>query len=88
MLPTRGDGLLTTAQAAAIAGAKAATIRSWVARDHLRPAGLAENGRPLYRREDVIAAERTVRDNGLRRSRTDPRAVRRRNQMTEAGRAA
>ena len=73
MRPTRGDGLLTTTQAAQMVGRSPSTIRTWVARGHLAARGLCERGRPLYDRTEVRAAERTVRDNGLRTSGIDPR---------------
>lgn len=77
MLPTRGDGLLTTPQAARLVGVTAATVRKWRQRGRILPDGLDEHGRPLYRRETARAAERTVRDNGLRASGVDPRTLRR-----------
>lgn len=73
MRPTRGDGLLSTAQAARLAGRSPATIRSWAHRGHIAPAGLDERGYPLYRAESVRAAERAVRANGLAASGIDPR---------------
>jgi DNA-binding transcriptional MerR regulator len=76
MLPARGDGLLTTPQAALAAGVTAATIRKWRQRGRIAPDGLDEHGRPLYRRDTVRAAERKVRENGLRTSGIDPRTLR------------
>jgi DNA-binding transcriptional MerR regulator len=77
MLITRGDGLVNTEQAAQIARRKPATIRSWRHRGWLTRRGLDENGRPLYHPDDVAAAEKRVRENGLRTSGIDPRAARR-----------
>lgn len=77
MLITRGDGLVTTAQAAAIVRVDPATIRQWRHRKHLRPRGLDERGNPLYHPDDVAAAEKRVRANGLRTSGVDPRTLRR-----------
>jgi DNA-binding transcriptional MerR regulator len=79
MRPTRGDGLLSTPEAARLVGVSPATIRSWASagRGHLTPAGLDERGWPLYTRKAVREAERTVRDNGLRTSGIDPRRLRR-----------
>ena len=74
MRPTRGDTLLTTAQAAQIVGVSPATIRTWRHRGWLTP-GLDERNRPLYM-QTVRAAERTVRENGLRISGVDPRQLR------------
>lgn len=77
MLITRGDGLVTTGQAAQLARRKPATIRSWVSRGHLAARGLSEQGHPLYHPDDVARAEKQVRENGLRTSGIDPRAQRR-----------
>lgn len=80
LLPTRGDGLLTTAEAAALVGVAPATIRGWARRSakrqRLAPAGLDERGFPLYTRRSVIAAEKQVMLNGLRASGVNPRTLR------------
>lgn len=78
MRPCRGDGLLTTPEAARLVGVSAATIRSWRNRGWLEPQGLDERGRPLHTPEAVRAAERQVRGNGLRASGIDPRHLRQR----------
>lgn len=58
-------GLLTGALAALEVGVSAATIRKWVQRGDLRPAG--KQGRAmLFRLEDVFAAERNTRRAGER----------------------
>ncbi len=54
---TRGDGLWTTAQAAEHAKVQPNTIRQWVRRGHLEPAGLDEGGRPLFDPIAVAKAE-------------------------------
>lgn len=77
MLITRGDGYVTVAQAAQMVRRKPATIRSWVNRGHLAKCGLDEHDRSLFRPDDVAAAEKTVRANGLRTSGVDPRTLRR-----------
>lgn len=77
MLPTRGDGFLNTAESGRLVGVKPATIRSWRNRGYLAAQGLDERGRPLHTREAVRAAERLVRDNGLKASGIDPRLLRR-----------
>ncbi|MEU9875122.1 helix-turn-helix domain-containing protein [Streptomyces phaeochromogenes] len=51
--------LITAELAADEAGVTTATIRKWVQRGHLRPAG-AQGRRRLFRLEDVFAAERTT----------------------------
>lgn len=84
MLPTRGDGMLSTSQAAQLVGAKPSTIRNWRARGWLVPQGLDERNRPLHTREAVRAAERQVRENGLRTSGIDPRQLRQRPPLSEA----
>ncbi|MDX6362036.1 MAG: hypothetical protein QOC85_1039, partial [Streptomyces sp.] len=48
--------LITAELAADEVGVTPATIRKWVQRGHLRPAG-TEGRRRLYRLEDVFAAE-------------------------------
>ena len=82
MQPTRGDGFITTAQAAQMIGVKPPTIRSWRHRGWLEPQGLDERNRPLYTRQAIREAERRVRENGLRTSGVDPR------QLRQAGRRA
>jgi DNA-binding transcriptional MerR regulator len=84
MLPTRGDGMLNTPAAARLVGVKPATIRSWRKRGWLVAQGLDEHNRPLHTREAVRAAERRVRENGLRQSGIDPRQLRRRQSLPEA----
>lgn len=78
MRPTRGDGFLTTTEAARIAGVSPATIRKWRQRGWLAAQGLDERGHPLHTREAVRTAERRVRENGLAASGIDPRQLRRR----------
>lgn len=77
MRPCRGDGLLTTAEAAQLAGVAPVTIRQWRNRGWLAPQGLDERNRPLHTREAVRAAEKRVRQNGLKASGIDPRQLRR-----------
>lgn len=76
MRPGRGDGLLTTAEAARLAGVSPATVRSWRNRGWLVAQGLDERNRPLHTREAVRAAERRVRENGIAASGIDPRQLR------------
>ncbi|MFE0270828.1 MerR family transcriptional regulator [Streptomyces sp. NPDC058992] len=70
--------MLTTAQAAehadrarqaltdGAARITPATVRKWVTRGHLAPAGLDERRRPLYRLADVAHAEQSTRARALR----------------------
>lgn len=76
MRPGRGDGLLTTAEAAKLAGVSPATIRSWRNRGWLVAQGLDERGYPLHTREAVRAAEKLVRENGIGKTGVDPRQLR------------
>ncbi len=76
MPPSRGDGYLTTAEAARFAGVSVNTIYSWRNRGHLAAQGLDERNRPLHTREAVRAAEKLVRENGLAASGIDPRQLR------------
>lgn len=78
MQPARGDGLLSTPEAARLVRVAPATIRSWRKRGLLEPQGLDERGWPLHTAEAVRAAERRVRENGLRTSGIDPRRLRQR----------
>lgn len=56
------DSLVSTAEAAYIAGVKSGTIRTWKSRGLLAPAGLDDRGHPLYRVRDVAKAERKTRN--------------------------
>jgi DNA-binding transcriptional MerR regulator len=76
LLPTRGDGLLTTPQAAKLVGVSPSTYRTWRQRGHVTPDGLDERGRPLYSKRTAREGERIVRENGLRISGVDPRQLR------------
>lgn len=77
MLPGRGDGLLTTSEAARKVGVDRSTISKWRERGNIFPDGLDERERPLYKPETVEAAEARVRENGLAASGIDPRRLRR-----------
>jgi transposase-like protein len=81
MRPSRGDGLLTTAEAARFAGVSVNTIYSWRNRGHLVAQGLDERNRPLHTREALRAAELRVHENGLQASGIDPRQLRGRTQL-------
>jgi Helix-turn-helix domain len=76
MTPTRGDGYLTTAEAARLVGVKPPTIRSWRQKGYLAPQGLDERGHPLHTREAVRAADRIAQANGIVASGIDPRLLR------------
>ncbi|MFE0063386.1 MerR family transcriptional regulator [Streptomyces sp. NPDC059003] len=52
--------LLTTAEAAAVAGVQAACIRQWVSRGYLQPTARQGN-RNLYREDHVLQVERDHR---------------------------
>ena len=78
VLPERGDGLLNTARAARLVGVDPSTLSKWRERGHITPDGLDERGRPLYRRDTVLAAEQEVRERGIATSGIDPRRLRRR----------
>ena len=76
MLSCRGDNFITTAEAARLVGVEPWLIRKWRSRGWLVAQGLDERNRPLHTREAVRAAERRVRENGLRESGIDPRQLR------------
>lgn len=60
------DSLVTTTEAANLAGVKVAAISNWKQRGHLVPAAHDGRGRPLYRWIDVAKAERATRDHARR----------------------
>jgi DNA-binding transcriptional MerR regulator len=76
LTPSRADGYLTTAEAAALIGAKPVTIRQWRNRGYLAKQGLDERGYPLHTAEAVRAAERLVRQHALEATGVDPRLTR------------
>jgi DNA-binding transcriptional MerR regulator len=84
MQATRGDGFITTEEAARLVGVKPGTIRKWRSVGYLLPQGLDERKRPLHTREAVRAAEREVRERGLAASGVDPRQLRGRGKTPEA----
>ena len=69
MRPGRGDGYLTTAEAARLVGVSVNTIYSWRNRGHLVAQGLDERGRPRYRLLDVAKAENATRQRGEKMAR-------------------
>ena len=84
MIATRGDGFITTAEAARLVGVKEVTIRQWRKRGYLLPQGLDERNRPLHTRDAVRDAERKVRQRVLETSGIDPRQLRGRSKDSEA----
>lgn len=72
MLPSRGDGYLTTADAARLVRRKPVTIRRWRHLGYLRTQGLDEKGRPLHTADQVREAARIARENGIRTRGIDP----------------
>lgn len=61
-----GEQLVTTAQAADLAWCQPHVIRQWAARRILTPAARDHRGRPLYRPDDVLDAERATRRRNTR----------------------
>lgn len=57
MLIIDPDGLITTQQAAELAGVSAGAVRQWVRRGHLEKAGIDERGQSMFRVADVARAE-------------------------------
>lgn len=67
LAPDRLDSLITTNEAAALAGVAVATIRSWIQRGHLTPVGRDPlTDRPLVKFIDVAKAERATRSKARR----------------------
>ena len=62
LAPEGLNTLVTTTEAAGIAGVSVAAISKWKARGILKPSGLDERGSPLYRLGDVARAERQTRN--------------------------
>lgn len=64
------DDLVTTNDAASHVGVDAATIRQWKSRGYLKPSGLDDRNRPLYRLIDVLRAARDTRQRAIGHART------------------
>lgn len=60
------DELLTTAQAAELAGVTPQAVRVWHHRGHLEPAGRNDRGHNLWRLVDVARAEHHTREHARR----------------------
>lgn len=73
LTPAHWSGMLSVAEAAAMVRKKPGTIRQWLFRKRIFPDGLDERQRPLFKPETVRAAERLVRENGIRGNGWDPR---------------
>jgi hypothetical protein len=73
---TRGDHMLTTAEAGRLVGVDPKTIRWWRHRGYLAAQGHDERGRPLHTAAAVRATEREVRERCLAASGRDPRQLR------------
>lgn len=61
---TSPDMLLTTAEAAEVAGVKIERVRQWNRRGHLERAGLDQRGWPLYRALDVAKCQHRFAGHG------------------------
>lgn len=64
------DDLVSTTEAAKTCGLTVAAVSNWARRGHLKPSGLDERGRPLYRLIDVLRVARDTRQRALGRART------------------
>ena len=58
--------LVTASEAAGLIGVGVSTICMWRTRGKIKPAGLDEKGRPLYRLLDIAKAERATREKARR----------------------
>jgi len=76
MLPSRPDGLYGTVESARLLRVDPALIRKWRKRGYLAPQGLDERGWPLHTAEALRAAEKLVREHGIRLTGVDPRLLR------------
>jgi hypothetical protein len=77
MITAHPSGLLSTAEAAKVAGVQPPTIRQWRRLGYLAPQGLDERGYPMHSAEAVRDAERRVRENAITKGHFDPRRTRR-----------
>jgi len=66
-LPDTLDDLISTTEAASEVGCSPQAISKWAKAGYIKPSGLDERNRPLYRRIDVFRAERDRRRNALGR---------------------
>lgn len=63
------EDTITATEAAALCGVTTQAINNWVARGHLKQAGLDERNRKVYRVIDVAKAERATRGHPAARNR-------------------
>lgn len=77
LITTADDQLLTTAEAAELAGVDIETIRQWRkrgylsptgAREHLQVRGLTERGWPMFRADEIQHIAETTRRNRLNKT--------------------
>ena len=68
-VPESLDDLISTTEAAGECGVSVKTVSMWAARGYLKRSGLDERGRPLYKRVDVLRAERDTRRRAVGRNR-------------------
>ena len=69
MVPESLDNLVTTTEAADACGVGKSTISMWNTRGYLKPSGLDERDRPLYKLIDVLRAARDTRQRAIGRQR-------------------
>lgn len=69
MVPESLDDLVSTTEAANRIGVGKSTIAMWANRGHLKPSGLDQQDRPLYRMIDVLRAARDIRHRAIGRNR-------------------
>lgn len=60
------NSLITTTEAANLAGVNVQTIRTWKHRGHIEQVDTDKDGRPLFRWIDVARAERATRERARR----------------------
>lgn len=76
MIPAHPSGLLTTREAAKLAGVQPVTIRAWRRLGYLAAQGLDERSYPMHTAEAVRAAEKLVVSHGMAASGINPRLLR------------
>lgn len=70
LVPENLDSLVSTNEAADACGVGASTIRKWAHLDYLKPTGLDERNRPLYKLIDVLRVARDTRRRATGQRRT------------------
>ncbi len=66
LTPDGIESLITATEAAGLCDVTTTTVRSWVSRGHLTPAGVDPKGRNLFKLIDVARVEKATRKRARR----------------------